>query len=976
MIPCMQLDRLHPALLFVLAILSASNANAEIRRAVSVPAGDLIAALESLARQTDANLIYQPQQLRGLRTQGVSGTLTVLEAVKVLVRGTRLKVSFDVSSGAMLISASPDTREETSSPSRDPPALHVPEAEATVDSASDLLEALTVTGSRLRSARVAEEGAAPVTVIAQEDVRRSGGTTVYGALRSLPEISGYADNDSRAGNADTQQINLRGLGSQYTLVLVNGRRLGKSNLNLIPFVALQRVEILKDGASAIYGSDALAGVVNVLLRDRYDGAEVTVDYGNTTHFGDGAKLNGSALLGISNERGSLMLSGQYEKWNAVLSTEHSLGKSDDLRPFGGPDRRFPRYNPGLIRLSDGTQLMLNPALPNGSTGRSPADYVAPYDDRIEKQRINNLQNGREAGTFFGSARFDLLDTRIRLYTDFLHKSANIDYVDHRGVFIDALVPATNPWNSFGQDVHVTYVLDATTAGHEERGLETLTSDIETHMLTVGVEGTVGLFDYSIATNNWTSTDRQTHEGLSRAGILAQLARSDALALNVFGNAAARAGQIEPARATFRRELTNFTRSTTGIVRFEPVSLPAGPMRVAAGFEHRSAGFDSRPDETLSRDADALSAPFLNDPAVRAERRVNAYFAEVDLPILDSQQEAVVARSVDVTIAARRESFSDFAEATVQRATLRWQPASEDLALRASYSESFYAPELRDIQAMGDTNVGLVSDPLLRDSNGQPMTYLTTNVTGGNPDLNPTLGEYRNLGAILKPSAAPGLRFIVDLWRLDQTDAFVYPTVQSVVNGAAPGTVTRSPVALPGEAFGRIVNVVNRAANAAQRTVEGVDFGISYQRDLGHWGRWHVEWHNTFTTRFEYDQMDGRGTQNALGLISHAFDAVPRFRSNLVLSDTLGPLNITAATTYVDSVDNTFDSDRRVDPYVRTNLTLTYDLAPGMQLWGSVQDLFDTGVPYVGLLRTQGLASDFTYADYIGQFWTLGFRTRF
>jgi iron complex outermembrane receptor protein len=521
------------------------------------------------------------------------------------------------------------------------------------------------------------------------------------------------------------------------------------------------------------------------------------------------------------------------------------------------------------------------------------------------------------------------------------------------------------------------VLDATTPGHEERGLETLTSDIETNMLTVGVEGKIGAFDYSIATNDWTSTDRQTHHGLSRAGILTQLARSDGLALNVFGNAAATAEELAPARATFHRELTHFTRSTTGIVRFEPASLPAGPMRVAAGFEHRSGGLDSQPDDALSRDADAISAPFLNDPPVKADRRVNAYFAEVDLPILGSRRDVFAERSLDLTLAARRESFSDFGDATVKRATLRYQPsASDGLALRASYSESFYAPELRDIQAMGDANIGLVSDPLIRGSDGQPMTYLTANITGGNPDLNPTLGKYKNLGAILKPGAIPGLRFIVDIWRLDQTDAFVYPTVQAVVDGAAPGTVSRSPVALPGEATGRIVNVINRAANAAQRTVEGIDLGISYQRDFGRWGRWDAEWHSTFTSRFDYDQKDGRGTQNALGLISHVFDVVPRFRSSLVVSDTLGPLNVTAATTYVASVDNTLDSNRRVDPYVRTNLTLTYDLAPGTQLWLSVHDLFDAGVPYVGLLRTQGLASDFTYVDYIGQFWTLGLRTRF
>jgi hypothetical protein len=225
-----------------------------------------------------------------------------------------------------------------------------------------------------------------------------------------------------------------------------------------------------------------------------------------------------------------------------------------------------------------------------------------------------------------------------------------------------------------------------------------------------------------------------------------------------------------------------------------------------------------------------------------------------------------------------------------------------------------------------------------------------------------------------------------VWRLDQHDAFVYPTPQSVVDGTGAGTVLRDPIALPGEPVGRIVQIVNRVQNTAERTVEGIDLGVSYARDAGRWGHWQVQWDNTFITRFDYDQRDGRGTQNALGLISVVFDAVPRFRSNLIVSDSLGPLDVTLATTYVASLSNFADSYRRVEPYMRVNLTVAYDLGAAgafgsgalgnTQLWASVHDLFDTDTPVVGVLRTQGIASDFTYVDYIGQFWTCGFRTRF
>lgn len=156
------------------------------------------------------------------------------------------------------------------------------------------LEEIVVTGSLLTTSAAAEEGSAPLDVISVDEIRERGNTSVFEAVRNLPQLAGYADNDTRSGARDTKQVNLRGLGAQYTVVLLNGRRLGQNNLNLVPFTAVERIEVLKDGASAVYGSDALAGVVNVITRRDYDGVELSADYGNTTHYGDGGKTNVSA----------------------------------------------------------------------------------------------------------------------------------------------------------------------------------------------------------------------------------------------------------------------------------------------------------------------------------------------------------------------------------------------------------------------------------------------------------------------------------------------------------------------------------------------------------------------------------------------------------------------------------------------------------------------------------------------------------
>ncbi len=860
------------------------------------------------------------------------------------------------------------------------------------DTRTTTLEEIIVTGSYLRSSTVAEEGAIPLDVITVDEIRLRGNTSVFEAVRSLPQLSGYADNDTRSGAADQKEVNLRGLGSEYTLLLLNGRRLASNDLNLIPFAAVERIEVLKDGASAVYGSDALAGVVNVILRDRYDGVEVSADYGESTHFG-GAKTNVSALVGTSSERGSFMLTGQYEKWDGVLSTEHPLGRTDDLRRFGSVDTRFEYSNPGVISVG-GADLMLDPSFAAGQTGNSPDDYVPAYSRLIEKQRINNLQNGKESGTFFASGSYDLLeDDRLELFAEFLHQSKSVGYTDHRGTVISGVVPAGNPHNPFGEEVFVNYQLDAGTmpGGRLERRLETLEGDFDTNMIVAGLRGTLGPVDYSLAYSNWEGSEIQTHDGLSQRGIDEQLARTDAGALNVFGNAAVTPDQLEPARGVFRRQQKDFVRSITGVASFEPFQLPAGGVGVAVGAETRNLGFESIYDEALSRFADSVSLPFFNDLGLSLERDVDAYFAEVNLPLAGASSNVPGVRALDLTLAARNERFSDFGNETMKRAALRWEPFDNDvLALRASYSESFYAPDLRNLLPSGDRIVFGYPDFQIPDTaNGLPFTvYPVTFLGAGNPDLQPTTGETLNLGFILKPTFVPGLKLTVDAWKVDQEDAFVFPDAVAIILGIVPGgEFIRDPVALPGEPIGRLQQLTVRWTNAGTREVQGVDFNVAYNRETS-WGAWSIESNSTYLQKFEFDQHQGDGPVRAVGQVANFYSpaAIPRFRSNLVLANQIGGWNFTLATNYLSGVTNPQDDFVKTDDYVKSDLTVGYDFGQSnggqgilgnTSVWLSVQDVFDEGVPFVYRTANQaGVYSDFTFADYIGQFVTVGVRSKF
>lgn len=851
------------------------------------------------------------------------------------------------------------------------------------------LAAVVVTGSSLATTSAAMQGPVPVKVITALELQQVGATTVFEALQTEPYFAGYADNDTRSGASGNNVVNLRGLGQEYTLVLLNGRRVASGDLNQVPFAAVDRIEIVKDGASAVYGSDALAGVVNIILKDHYDGFQVTANYGNTTHFNDGMRAQASFLSGLSTEKGSFLLSGQFEKQNSVLSLEHPLGKTDDQRPWGGPDLRANRYNPGLITLNDGSELMLNPSFGNGQTGTSAGDYVPAYFLPLEKRQSSNLQNDKEVGTLYANGRYRLADDKVELFADFLYKKSKIGYVDHRGTYLNYDVPASNYWNPFGQAVHVDYLLDYGTAdGRLERPLETMRSDITTAMFTFGARGSLGPIDYELTYSDYKIEDLQSHDGLSKAKLTELLARTDSSALNLFGNAAVTAEQLEGARAFYSRRFMFYVRSLTGVARFSPFELPAGPLAAAVGFESRRQGFEAVRDAALNA-GDAGSLTYLNDSSIGLDRDVDALYAEVNVPLASASSNLPLVHALDLGIAVRREKFSDFGSATVPRVSLRWEPfADGSLMFRGSYSESFYAPNLDLLTPAGDVDAGLYADPLIVDANGDPLYYNIETESGGNPNLDATKGKYYNLGVVYSPTWLEGLNVSLDAYKLTQEDAFIYPDVQIILDGGAPGTIIRSTQLTPSDQYsgapvGRVTRVVARVANAASRRIEGVDLNLNYAFDTDRAGRWNVALYNTFTTKFEYDNRDGSGTQNALGNL--LFGSVPRYRGKFAVSQTLGPWTSTLGTNYFGDVKNSFYNDDQVGAYTTTDLTVLYDFdkrSGGGGAWSGstlglhVTNLFDQDEPIYLAYRVRGLATSYDYVDQVGQFVTLSFTKKF
>lgn len=307
----------------VLAGLSMSAlALADTARAINVPAGDLVAALESLAKQADIQLVYQAEQLRGIHTDGVNGTYEPKQAVSLLLKGTQLTIRTDEATGVMLVA---------------PAASKTSSADDSSQSQSRMeVEEIIVTGTHIR---VAGDTPSPVYSFDREDFAKQGADTVQQVLRNLPQnFTGGASEQAAAvsstrsgagGNTNLgygASVNLRGLGTESTLVLLNGRRLAPGGLgnfvdiSTIPLSAIERIEVVPDGASAVYGSDAVGGVVNFMLREDFEGAETQVRYGGVTD-GSLRQLSASQLLGTTWSSGSVMANLDYGDNEPLLASE-------------------------------------------------------------------------------------------------------------------------------------------------------------------------------------------------------------------------------------------------------------------------------------------------------------------------------------------------------------------------------------------------------------------------------------------------------------------------------------------------------------------------------------------------------------------------------------------------------------------------------------------------------------------------------
>ena len=975
-------------------------------QAIDIGAGPLDQALLNLASQAHVQLIFSSELVAGRRTRGLVGSYSVEAAIAQLLGDAPVSIT-RTSDDVVVLKPRPTGGREGAAPPSGPFGGDTVPAAAPVTLAAGAAEApappvvveeLRVTGSNIRGA----PAASPILTVTSEDLQRSGYATVAEALQALPQaFAGEASEatvltraDRTATNASyASGINLRGLGSDATLVLVNGRRLSGSgnrgdfaDLSAIPTIAVSRVEVLLDGASAIYGSDAVAGVVNVILRRDVNGGEVRLRAGEATA-GDPREVQAGALVGRAWRGGGALLALEAYRRTHLSADDRDFSASADLRAGGGADRRDPFAFPGnIVRINPATGLP-EPfwAIPPGQpgVGLQPGDLRAATANLSSDQAGQDLLPKQSRYTVYASAHQDLArglevlgDARYSqrrtsaiafAQTSTLSVNRNnpffispvgasseqIDY-SFQGELpnprVEAVAKSFAGTLGMRLDLPASWSAEGYGAYAEER----------INNLTLGQIN--GLFlneALGVTGDNPATPFRTSVDGFFNpfTGVAANNPAVRAFISSGFSD------------SRYRTRVTSFGLQADGPV----LSLPAGSLKLALGVQARR--------ETYARGGlnfIATAMPVAQVP-LSAARQVEAAFLEAHAPLVGPETSRPGLRSLDLDLAVRAERYSDFGDTVNPKAGLSWSPRS-GVKVRATYGSSFRAPAL---QELGEGEVFL---PLRLPQTG--TNVLTLALSGGNPSLRPETARSWTVGFDLAPPEIPGLQASATWFRTNfkaridrplfsnRLTALTDPTLASFVRRldpsnpadealiagllADPHTLTSLAV-FPASDYRAITDF--RYVNTGRLEVSGLDAQASYHRPA--WGG-EASLTGNASWLFEYRQQ---ATPLSPLVDSAGIAGFPaKFRGRLVASWAKDPVSADLAVNRLGGFHDNLGARIGGQTTVDAQLRLT---GPAASVWTrstlslQVRNLFDSKPPFYD--NPIGLGFDPASADPIGRF---------
>ncbi|MDR6990439.1 TonB-dependent receptor [Luteimonas sp. 3794] len=831
------------------------------------------------------------------------------------------------------------------------------------------LDTVQVTGSRIRKAEL--ETAVPVQVLTREDIDRSGFTSVADIVQNLT-ASGAALNTkfNSSGNfgfppdgggvgAGAATVDLRHLGAKRVLVLVDGIRwvnessasgVGSAvDLNTIPLALIDRIEVLEDGASSIYGSDAIAGVVNIITKRDAEGGTLDLHYGEYDDLG-GATWGADLGWGGSRERAQWFLGASYYKQREIASSKVAnasvpvpgtgLANGSSATPQG----RFVFQDPNTgesfnLTPNDGaTSPFYDPA--QTSCTRTDDFHCFTTADRYNFAPNNLLLTPSERKSVFGQVRFEFTP-QVSAYARVLYNertSANQAAPEPIFLGTDAgvynpyaestlTISALNPFNPFG--------FDLTTEGDNpnlfllarrpvEGGPRRYQQDVKTWYAAGGLEGTFGVgvrtwnWDVNLVrsqsraeqTNTGSYNIRRINEALGDPAACAAIA--GCTPLNLFGGP----GTITPQMLAFiqpvvRDESSNTLTLASANVTGDLFEMWAGPLAFAAGVEYRKYEGSYTPDPiTVAGEYNGVPSGI-----TRGDYDVNEAYAEFSVPLM---RDTVFGETLDLSIAGRYSDYSTFGGETTGKVGLRWQPVDE-LLFRMSYAEGFRAPSIGELYGTLSRFDATLVDPCSGAAvpspacaaDGVPAGYEQTNsqisvVTSGNAELEPERSRSLMIGSVWSPSFADEVWWSdrVDLgvtfYRHHIDDAIQAPDAQAILERCI---ATRDPFACDSydrSDRGQIIRFDDILANLGTIKTDGWDFTAAWTLPERDWGRLRFDAKTTWVTRYELANETGELEPRRPGIEVNN-SAIPEWSGTLVTDWTRGPWSLAWTVRYIDSL---------------------------------------------------------------------------
>lgn len=904
------------------------------RTGPAIPPMQLKQALTEFAQREHLQLVYASQILEGVRTNGAPVGLSREATLQSLLQGTGLQFRF-LNADTVTVYASDAPKPDDAQPVSRPGAQAGQQ-----ENLPQQLEGVVVTGSRLSA--VSTEGPQEVQVYSSEDIARSGQQTVADFLNNLPQVSSVVDESGGITYGGAQTVRLRGLPVGSTLVLLDGRSVGGSspnqyhgnpfNLNFVPVSAIERIEVVPEAASAVYGSDAIGGVINVILRKNLDGGELNVTTGRPMQGGYG-DTTASFAWGKNFSRGNLTVVGSFQTRGELSAAERSLSANQDYRRFGGPDARVTACEPGNVYSVDGANLPgLNSSfagIPASSAGLlTPADFLATEGvlNKCSARATGAVLIPRtRRGNLLANGHFDLTDA-TQAFMQVMGSRVEQDmYISAHGVS-RVRVPADNPFNPFGAPVLVDYRFVNHGAGMNGAG-----TDYFSRVLG-GLKGSwAGRWDWEVAA--WQTYDHAHLQEtiLDRGALSAALNNLDpAQSLNLFSpGAPGSRALMDSIIGRWPISQTSKLQTVNAFVRGTLIDLPAGPLDVVLGGEY-------------SYDTQSSFAPGEGDVAPsRLSRHVRSLFGEARIPLLSGDGQSQAGDRVALTVAGRYDRYSDFGSKFTPEAGLEWRPI-DTLLLRTSYGKSFKAPDLSNVYSPASffPGIDLPPDPLRGGEMG-----IATIETGGNPDVRPQTGNSRTVGMVWSSKSIPNLQVSLTNFRVTQNDRIVLPNIffgfdtipASLVVRAAP-----TPQDIAKGYAGEVLLVDMRYTNFGGLLVEGNDLDVRYRFDtaLGTFSP-----SLSATGYYKYRSATFGASENRLGHASEDAFA-PRWKGGVALEWTKENWSARIAGRYLGSYLD-YDGARTLGDYWLADASARYDVGG---LFGTANPVLSNAFAALGVIN--------------------------